>query len=86
MLTIRQKKARTRELKDQYQRSSKKEKTIMLNELIKFTRYNRSYADRTLRIKEILGYMKIAIKRVKLVRDIRKIKRKKKKFNHSILF
>jgi len=86
MLTIRQKKARTRELKDQYQRSSKKEKTIMLNELIKFTRYNRSYADRTLRIKEILGYMKIASKRVKLVRDIRKIKRKKKKFNHSILF
>jgi len=86
MLTIRQKKARTRELKDQYQRSSKKEKTIMLNELIKFTRYNRSYADRTLRIKEILWYMKIASKRVKLVRDIRKIKRKKKKFNHSILF
>ena len=57
MLTIRQKKAITKELKDRYQRSSKK-KTIMLNGFIQLTRYNRSYAARVLRIKEVLGYMR----------------------------
>jgi len=51
MLTMRQKKAITRELKDRYQRLSKKEKTIILNEFIQPTKYNRSYADRALRIK-----------------------------------
>ena len=40
--------------------------------------YSRSYAARTLRIKEVLGYINIAGKRVKLVRDKRKTKRKKK--------
>jgi len=74
-----QKKAVTRALRDRYQRLSKKEKTIFLNEFIQLTRYNRSYATRALRIKEVLGYMIIAGKRVKLVRDNRKIKRKKKK-------
>jgi len=77
MLTMRQKKAVTRELRDQYQRLSKKEKTIILNEFIQFTRYNRSYAARALRIKEVSGYINIAGKRLKLVRDNRKIKRKK---------
>jgi hypothetical protein len=79
MLTMRQKKAVTKELKDRYQRASKKEKTMLLNELIQLTRYNRSYAVRALRIKEVLGYMNIGAKRVRLVRDNRKIKRKKKK-------
>jgi len=79
MLTMRQKKAVTKELKDRYQRSSKKGKTHILNEFIQLTRYNRSYAARTLRIKEVLGYINIAGKRVKLVRDKRKTKRKKKK-------
>jgi hypothetical protein len=79
MLTMRQKKAVTKELKDRYQRASKKEKTMLLNELIQLTRYNRSYAARALRIKEVLGYMNIGAKRVRLVRDNRKIKRKKKK-------
>ena len=79
MLTMRQKKAVTKELKDRYQRASKKEKTMLLNELIRLTRYNRSYAARALRVKEVLGYISIAGKRVKLVRDNRKIKRKKKK-------
>ena len=67
MLTMGQKKAITRELRDRYQRSSKKEKIIFLNEFIQLTRYNRSYAARALRIKEVLGYMNIAGKRVKLV-------------------
>ena len=79
MLTMRQKKAVTRELRDRYQRSSKKEKTIILNGFIQLTRYNRSYAARALRIKEVLGYINIAGKRVRLVRDKGKIKRKKKK-------
>ena len=79
MLTMGQKKAVTRELKDRYQRLSKKEKAIFLNEFIQLTRYNRSYAARALRIKEVLGYINIAGKRVKLVRDNRKIKRKKEK-------
>jgi len=83
---MRQKKAVTRELKDRYQRSSKKGKTIILNEFIQLTRYNRSYAARALRIKEVLGYMNIAGKRVKLVRDNRKIKRKKKKIYDEEVF
>ena len=52
---------------------------MLLNELIQLTRYNRSYAARALRIKEVLGYMNIGAKKVRLVRDNRKIKRKKKK-------
>ena len=42
MLTMRQKKAVTRELRDRFRKSSKKEKTIMLDEFIRLTRYNRS--------------------------------------------
>jgi len=79
MLTMRQKKAITKELKDRYQRSSKKEKTIILNGFIQLTRYSRSYAARALRIKEVLGYMNIGGRRVRLVRDKRKVKRKKKR-------
>ena len=51
----------------------------MLDEFIRLTRYSRSYAARALRLKEVLGYMNIRGKRVRLVRDKRKIKRKKKK-------
>ena len=76
---MRQKKAVTRELRDRYRKSSKKEKIIMLDEFIRLTRYSRSYAARVLRLKEVLGYMQIGGKRVRLVRDKRKIKRKKKK-------
>jgi len=78
---MRQKKAVTKELKDRYQnqRSSKKEKTIILNEFIHLIRYNCSYFARTLRIKELLGCMNIIGKVVKLVRDKWKIKRKKNK-------
>ena len=83
---MRQKKAVTRELRDRYSKSSKKEKTMMLNEFIRLTRYSRSYAARVLRLKEVLGYMNIGGKRVRLVRDKRKTKRKKKKFyDESVL-
>jgi len=79
MLTMRQKKAVTKELRDRYQRASKKEKTMMLNEFIRLTGYNRSYATRALRVKEVVGFINISGKRIKLVRDKRKIKRKKEK-------
>jgi len=80
MLTMRQKKAVTKELKDRYQRASKKEKTMMLNEFLRLTGYNRCYACQILKKKEIvLGYLNIAGKRIKYITDKRKIKRKKKK-------
>ncbi|HZK12611.1 MAG TPA: transposase family protein [Atribacterota bacterium] len=81
MLTMRQKKAVTRELKDRYQRSSKKEKSIILNGFIQLTGYNRCYACQILNVKKekVLGYMNIDGKRLRLVRDKGKIKRKKKK-------
>jgi len=81
MLTMRQKKAVTKELRDRYQRASKKEKGIMLNEFIRLTGYNRCYACQILKKKErVLGYLNIAGKRIKYVTDNKKIKRKKKKF------
>ena len=67
MLTMGQKKAVTRELKDRYQRASKKEKTIMLNEFIQLTRYNWCYSCQILNMKKekVLGYMNILGKRRK---------------------
>jgi uncharacterized small protein (DUF1192 family) len=73
-----QKKAVTRELQKRYRKCSRKEKTVILNELIQLTGYNRSYAGRVLRRKEILGYLTIAGKRVKYVASGQK--RKKKRF------
>ena len=85
MLTMRQKKVITRKLRDRYQRVSKKEKTMMLNEFIQLTRYNRSYAARALRIKKVLGYMNIGDKRIKYIAG-KKIKRKKKKIYGQEVF
>jgi len=85
MLTMRHKKAITKELRDRYQKASKKEKTMMLDEFIRLTGYNRSYAARALRIKRVLGYLNIAGKRIKYVAD-KKIKREKKKFYDKEVF
>ena len=81
MLTMRQKKAVTRELRDRYQRSSKKEKIIILNGFVQLTGYNRCYACQVLNMKKekVLGYVNISGKRIKYVADKGKIKRKKKK-------
>ena len=78
---MRQKKAVTRELRDRYQRSSKKEKSIILNGFIQLTGYNRCYACQVLYVKKekVLGYLNIAGKRIKYIAGKRKIKRKKKK-------
>ena len=87
MLTMRQKKAVTKELKDRYQRASKKEKTIMLDEFIRLTRYNRCYACQVLNMKKekVLGYLNIAGKRIKYVAD-KKMKREKKRFYDKEVF
>ena len=71
MLNMRQKKAVTKELKDRYRGASKKEKTMMLNEFIQLTRYNRCYACQVLKMKKekILGYVNISDKRIKYVAD-----------------
>jgi hypothetical protein len=83
---MRQKKAVTKELRDRYQRASKKEKTMMLNEFIRLTGYNRCYACQILKKKErLLGYLNIAGKRIKYVAD-RKTKRKKKRFYDKEIF
>ena len=81
MLAMRQKKAVTKELKDRYQRVSKKEKTMILNEFIRLTRHNRCYACQVLNMKKekVLGYMNVSGKRIRYVADNRKSKRKKQK-------
>ena len=87
MLTMRQKKAITRELRDRYQRASKKEKTMMLNEFIRLTGYNRCYTCQILKKKErVLGYLNIAGKKIKYVADNKRIKRKKKRFYDQEVF
>ncbi len=81
MLTMRQKKAVTRELRKRYQKARKKEKTVILDEFTQLTGYNRCYACQVLKVKKekVLGYLNIAGKRIKYIADKRKIKRKKKK-------
>jgi len=79
MLTMRQKKAVTRELRKRYQKARKKEKTVILDEFIQLTGYNRCYACQVLNVKKVLGYLNIAGKRIKYIADKRKTKRKKKK-------
>ena len=46
MLTMRQRKALTKEVLERYKRSSKREKSKILNEFVSNTKYNRSYARR----------------------------------------
>ena len=69
MLDMRQKKAVTKELKKRYNRATKKEKGVMLDEFCATTGYNRSYASWILKIKKdrVLGYMKTGGKTIKFV-------------------
>lgn len=48
MLTMRQKIALSKTIRDRYHKSTKKEKVVILDELVKTTGYNRSYARRIL--------------------------------------
>ena len=84
MLTMTQKKAVTRQLQDRYQKSSKKEKIVMLNEFIKIAGYNRSYAARILRKKKVLGYLTIDDRRIKYTLSGKK-KKKKKHYDQDVL-
>jgi len=52
MLNMKQKQAITKELKIRYNRSTKKEKTKILDEFIALTKYNRCYASCILKNKE----------------------------------
>ena len=76
MLTMGQKKAVTRELQHRYQKARKKDKIMILDEFTQITGYQRSYAVRVLRRREVLGYLAITGKRVKYLAS----KQKKKRF------
>ena len=65
-----QKKAVTRELQNRYQKSRKKDKTMILDEFTQITGYNRCYASQVLGKHKILGYVKIAGERFLFLRDL----------------
>lgn len=65
MLTMRQKKAVTRELQNRYRKSSKKEKKIILDEFTLLTGYNRCYASQLLQQSKVLGYAHLAGQTIK---------------------
>lgn len=82
MLTMKQKQAITRETVLRYKKARKKEKGIILNEFIKTTNYNRSYAGRVLRQKakdKVVGKIKVGDFDVLLVEDRRRKKQKQKR-------
>lgn len=61
--------------------------TILLNEFIQLTRYNRCYACQILNVRKekVLGYLNIAGKRIKYVANKKKIKRKKEKIYDQLV-
>jgi len=77
---MRHKKAITAETRKRYTKATKKEKTIILNQLIAITGYNRCYASQILSIKKekVLGYMTTGGKRIKFVVGKKKKKKRKK--------
>jgi len=82
MLTMKQKQAITRETVLRYKKTGKKEKGIILNEFVKITNYNRSYARRVLRQKakrKVVGKIKAGDFEVLLVEDGRRKKQKQKR-------
>jgi len=80
MLTMRKKKAITRELQNRYQKARKKEKIMMLDEFTQLTGYNRCYASQILSKSNILGYVQIAGERLKYVSDHHQSRRKKNRY------
>jgi len=77
MLDMRQKKAITKELKTRYNKATRRQKGVMLDEFCAVAGYNRCYASWILKIKKdkVLGYMTTGGKRIKFVAA----KKKKKK-------
>jgi len=85
---MRHKKAITKELKARYNKSTKKGKSIMLDEFIALTGYNRSYASWILKTKKekVIGYMSTGGKRIRFVEDKRKKKKRKREriYGHDV--
>jgi len=77
MLDMKQKQAITKELKERYNKATKKEKTKILDEFIALTGYNRCYASCILKTKKekVIGYIATGGKKIKYVLE----KKKKKK-------
>jgi len=88
MLAMIHRKAITAETRKRYAKATKKGKTKILDEFVAFTKYNRCYAARILRLFQgkLIGYSRIGGKKVKYVigKD-KKIKRKSKKiYGHDV--
>ncbi|GAH58468.1 unnamed protein product, partial [marine sediment metagenome] len=68
------------ETRKRYTKATKKEKTIILNQFIAITGYNRCYASQILSIKKekVLGYITIGGKRIKFVAGKKKKKKREK--------
>ncbi|GFP23098.1 hypothetical protein HKBW3S44_01566 [Candidatus Hakubella thermalkaliphila] len=73
-LTMKEKKALTRETRDRYRKASKKQRGEILERFTWLTKYNRSYAARILRQKRVLGEEKKKVKR-----------KRKKKYGEEVL-
>jgi hypothetical protein len=80
MLDMRQKKAITKQLRKRYNRATKRQKGIMLDEFCAVTVYNRCYASWILKAKKekVLGYMNAGGKRIKFVAAKKKKKKRKR--------
>jgi len=80
-----QKKAVTRELQNRYQKSRKKDKTMILDEFTQITGYNRCYASQVLGKHKILGYVKIAGERFKYVQDHKSRRKRNRYYDQEVL-
>lgn len=80
MLEMRHRKAVSAETRKRYTKAAKKEKTIILNQFIAITGYNRCYASQILSVKKekVLGYITTGGKRIKFVLEKNKKKKRKK--------
>jgi len=80
MLAMRHKKAVSAETKKRYAKTTKKEKTIILDQFTAITGYNRCYASQILSVKKekVLGYITTGGKRIKFVAEKKKKKKRKK--------
>jgi len=80
---MKQKQAITKELKNRYNRSTKKEKTKILDEFTALTGYNRCYASWVLKTREkVIGNIKAGGRKIKYVLE----KKKKKKIARTRIY
>lgn len=86
MLNMKQKQAITKELRQRYNRSRKKEKTKILDEFSSLTGYNRCYASCILKIKKekVIGYITTGKKKIKYVLKKDKKKTRAKIYDYDV--